>query len=117
MRERRLAMQEHVRAALRKAVAADRGRPIPRDDDDGERDFGFYHPAETVLSVWFALRNWKVLPVAGGWLDQPEAWQHDILMAQTVYNDEWDQDADGDGPTVDDLLSDADAPRLKMFGE
>lgn len=114
MRQRRQTMQEAVRAALHKAVMADRGQTEVSEDDDPVEDFGFYHPHNSVLSCWFALRNWKVLPAAGGWLDQPEAWQYDLLTCQRVYNEEFDLSADR-GPTVDDLLE--GGPTLPMFGE
>lgn len=106
-------MQDSVRATLRRAALVDRGKaPTP----DPVEDFGFWHPPAAVLGAWFALKNWHVLPVAGGWLDQPEHWRDDLLTAQAVYNDESARLDDG-GPTMNDLMQQDDLPRLPMFGE
>lgn len=44
-------------------------------------DFGFYHDWQTVASMGaiFVLSGYRVLPYAGGWLDQPADIADDLL--------------------------------------
>ena len=81
-------MQRHVRAALIQAAKADIGQET--DPAELVEDFGFNHDPREVLSCWFALRNWNVLPVAGGWLDQPLMLRDDLNTLQAIYNEEAD---------------------------
>lgn len=81
-------MQRRVRLSMTHAAKVDLGH----DTDPAEivEDFGFNHDPHEVIGCWYALRNWGVLPVAGGWLDQPLALRDDLYTLQAIYNEEVD---------------------------
>jgi len=81
-------MQRHIRQSLVMAAKTDLGHDT--DPADLVEDFGFHHNPREVLGCWYALRNWGVLPVAGGWLDQPLTLRDDLQTIQAIYNEESD---------------------------
>ena len=61
---------------------ATRGLP-PKVDGDLE-DPGFWWPPDDVWEAWRALKDFHVLPQAGGWLDQ-DAWLRDDLFLMDAW--------------------------------
>lgn len=55
-------------------------RPTP------EKDFGFYTSEDMAQELFDVLRNYHLLPRAGGWLDQREEERSDILTLMAEYN-------------------------------
>jgi hypothetical protein len=81
-----------MQASVRQTMAYTATITLGKDVEVTEiiEDFGFNHDHNEVVSCWMALRNWSILPYAGGWLDQPLAWRQDLQTAQAVYNEEMD---------------------------
>lgn len=81
-------MQRNIRIALISIARSELGEDTePTLIVD---DFGLNHDSNEAFSCWLALRNWHILPCAGGWLDQPLVWRQDLETLQAVYNEEYD---------------------------
>lgn len=109
-------MQRQVWQALTRIARRAKGETVPDDlgDDDTSDDFGFYHPPNAVLDCFQALRVFSVLPQAGGWLDQDERWQHDLLLMYRLYADAQEEE------DVEPLLPGEESLGVKMgdmFGD
>jgi hypothetical protein len=42
-------------------------------------DIGFHYPVEIVIDGAYWLKEWKILPIAGGWMEQDPVLMDDIL--------------------------------------
>jgi len=78
-------MQTAVRQSLTLIAKAAQGEDLPAPPIID--DFGLNGDYNDMLSSWFALREYHILPYAGGWLDQPVAWRDDMHTLEAVYNE------------------------------
>ena len=61
-------------------------------------DFGFHHPRQWVEEWFMMLNRFKILPGAGGWMDQDHRVRQDLLQIMALYGEALDAARPNDGP-------------------
>lgn len=71
-------------------------------------DPGFWNDIDTVFECYYALREFQVLPEAGGWLDQEESLTDDLLKLNAmITRRRWEQQNSGGGDVLSGFLNEA----------
>lgn len=102
-------------AALFKLALAEQGKPV-RDEPDEEElpdEIRVRYTPEVCMELWSAWRDHHVMPVSGGYLQQPAAWRkvirlfnqrHHLAWKAVTDGEEWSEDeGEAQGGNWDDL--------------
>lgn len=71
-------------AEVRQEISVAKG--MAQSGYDPYSDFGFDHPIDVVAEGAYWLREWHILPVGGGWMEQDPILMNDILRYIALQN-------------------------------
>lgn len=100
----------NIRSALYRTARSELGKGDPAYLDDNT--IVFHGDPVLALQCFFALRNHGILPVAGGYLDQPAALMRDINQITAMFNEAFEE---ANKENHQEAFDEVDGVKLDMF--